>query len=311
MAARRSGGRVHLRAWAVPGGPRRAAVPLPRRVRGPWPARFRRRRGGRAHLSSGTPRLRSRADSRRSRASWPALVPHACVSECPARPNPDTRKGRPARARAARACTPASARAKQASGEPRPAHSSVALSERPATMAAHARTGRRTGVTRARGGATVSRCVSGRDPVRVSDGPASSAAGVSRAFAEMPASPTSRSPWTEIRRSGSRATLVRRCVAGVGAPTPSCRRRLIRRGPATASSFRSRRHASAHATGGCALSLAAASSLAVVCAASRFGSAGGTRRPVVCVYGRVTRRSPSLDTSLRVMLLDRRRWRRR
>jgi len=30
MPARRSEGRVHLRAWAVPGGPRRAAVPLPR-----------------------------------------------------------------------------------------------------------------------------------------------------------------------------------------------------------------------------------------------------------------------------------------
>ena len=112
------------------------------------------------------------------------------------------------------------------------------------------RTGRRTGVTRARGGVTVSCCVGGRDPVRGSDGRASSAGGVSRAFAELPASSMGRSSWTEIRRSASRAPVVQRCVAGVGAPTPSCRRRLIRRGPATASSFRSRRHASTHATGG-------------------------------------------------------------
>ena len=182
----------------------------------------------------------------------------------------------------------------------------VAQSARPATIAdgatdrSHARTRRR----------DRSCCVGGRDPVRVSDGPASSAAGVSRAFAEMPASPTGRSPWTEIRRSG-------RGRLWCSGASPASGRRHRRAGEASFGEGPRQRRVSVaapreHARDGWLRAVApAASSLAVVCAASRFGLAGGTRRAVVCVYDRVTRRSPSVDTSLRVMLLDRRRWRRR
>ena len=156
-----------------------------------------------------------------------------------------------------------------------------------------------------------SRCVSGRDPVRVSDGPASSAAGVSRALAEMPASPTSRSPWTEIRRSaveGDSGAAMRRRRRGADTVVQETPHSARARDSVELSVAAPREHAR---DGWLRAVAPAASSLAVVCAASRFGLAGGTRRPVVCVYGRVTRRSPSLDTSLRVMLLDRRRWRRR
>jgi hypothetical protein len=59
---------------------------------------------GQHTVSSGTPRLRSRADSRRSWASWPALA--RVYKRASRRPNPDTRKGRAAGAAVETAALP-------------------------------------------------------------------------------------------------------------------------------------------------------------------------------------------------------------
>jgi hypothetical protein len=150
-----------------------------------------------------------------------------------------------------------------------------------------------------------SQVVSGRDPVRVSDDPVSSAAGVSRRSRRCPHRRRADAPG---RRSGDRRRGRLWC-------SDASRRRgadtVVQETPDSASTRDSVDVSVAaprvHARDEWLRAVArAAPSLAVVCAGSRLGSAGGTRRPVVCVHDRVTRRSPALDTSLRVMLLDRR-----